>query len=174
MMGKILAAALVVVALALVVTAHAEEATGFRDVPWGASEDTLRFRVPLDYCNAADPHSEYGTRRCRARSDITFGDVRPTSVFFFLRDNMLVGWQIAYPPRFRVTMANALTKKYGEPTKVYEGDRVAWKGRTAEADFVGGRAQDLVPGVAKAAPAPWRAEPHGPARTAAEGIQAAG
>jgi len=170
MMVKILAGALLVVVLALAVTAHAEEATGFRDVPWGASEDTLRFRVPLDYCNAADPHSEYGTRRCRARSDITFGDVKPTSVFFFLRNNMLVGWQIAYPPRFRVTMADALTKKYGEPTKVYEGDRVAWKGRTAEIDFVGGRAQDLVTVVTKAELATCEAERQERARKAAKGF----
>jgi len=170
MMVKILAAALFVVALALAVPAPAEEVTGFRDVPWGASEDTLRFRIPLDYCNAADPHSEYGTRRCRARSDITFGDVRPTSVVFYLRDNMLVGWQIAYPPRFRVTMANALTAKYGEPTKVYEGDRVAWKGRTAEVDFVGGRAQDLVTVVTKAELATSEAERQDRARKAAKGF----
>lgn len=149
-MKKIAAGALSMVALVVALTAHADEPTGFRDVPWGASEETLKFRIPTESCGAADPNTDFGTRRCKARSDITFGDVRPTAVWFFFRNNMLVAWQVASPPRFRETLASALTQRYGKPTTVYEGDHVAWKGRASDVDFVGGRSQDVIVAVTKA------------------------
>lgn len=167
---KLVAGALFVVALGVVLTAHAEELAGFRDVPWGASEETLKFRIPTESCTAADPNTDFGTRRCKARSDITFGDIRPTSVWFFLRDNMLVAWQVSTNPRFRETLASALTHKYGKPSDVYEGDHVAWKGRMSDLDFVGGRVQDLIVAVTKAELATREAERQERARRAAKGF----
>ena len=165
-----LAIVTLLVALLLPLAAGAEEPLGFRDVPWGASEETLRDRIPTEYCDAGDPDTDYGTRHCRARSDITFGDVRPTSVDFYFRDNRLVAWQVAASPRFRVTLANALTVKYGKPSVVYDGDHIIWRGQVADLDFIGGRTQDLIVAITKAELASHETEGQARARRAARGF----
>ncbi len=137
-------------ALVGVSVARAEEPKGFRDVPWGSSEDTLRLRIPIQSCELIDPSVEFGTRRCRAAGSVMFGHVTPNAVFFYFRTDMLVAWQIATSPRFRETVAKSLLKQYGAPTIVYKGDHVTWKGRTSDLDFVGGSGQDTITAVTKA------------------------
>jgi hypothetical protein len=147
---KIAAGALYAALLAVAALAYAEEPKGFRDVPWGASEDTLRFRIPIQSCDVIDPAVDFGSRRCRAKTSVTFGKVTPNAVFFYFRNDMLVAWQITTAPRFRETVAKSLLAKYGTPTIVYKGSHVTWKGATSDLDFVGGPGQDSLVAVTKA------------------------
>ena len=147
---NIVAGALCAALVGVAVIAEAEEPKGFRDVPWGASEDTLRLRIPIQSCEVIDPSVEFGTRRCRAAGSVTFGKVIPNAVFFYFRNDMLVAWQITTPPRFRETVAKSLLKQYGAPTIVYKGEQVTWKGRTSDLDFIGGSGQDTLQAVTKA------------------------
>ena len=86
MMMKIIAGVLYAAILAVAALAHADEPKafpepkGFRDVPWGASEDTLRFRIPTQSCAVIDPSVDFGTLRCRAAGNVTFGKVTPNAV----------------------------------------------------------------------------------------------
>jgi len=150
MMMKIIAGVLYAGILAVAAIAHADEPKGFRDVPWGASEDTLRFRVPTQSCAVIDPSVDFGTLRCRAGGNVTFGKVTPNAVFFYFRNDMLVAWRVTAHPRFRETLAKTLLQLYGKPTTVYKGNHVTWKGRTSDVDFVGGSVQDDVVAVTKA------------------------
>jgi hypothetical protein len=156
MAAKIVAGALYAALLAMAALAYADEGhrfpepNGFRDVPWGASEETLRIRVRTQSCDVVDPTVDYGTRRCVAAGSVTFGHVTPKAVFFYFRNDMLVAWQISAHPRFRTTLARSLMAQYGKPTVVYKGNHVTWKGRTCDLDFFGGAAQDTIIAVAKA------------------------
>ncbi|HEY3100460.1 MAG TPA: hypothetical protein VGL14_16220 [Methylomirabilota bacterium] len=156
MTAKIVAGALYAALLAVAALAYADERhgfpepKGFRDVPWGASEETLRFRVRTQSCDVVDPTVDFGTRRCVAAGSVTFGHVTPNAVFFYFRNDMLVAWQISAHPRFRETLARSLMAQYGKPTVVYKGDHVTWKGRTCDLDFVGGAVQDTIVAVTKA------------------------
>jgi hypothetical protein len=150
MKPKLIAGVLGVGLLAVVALASAEEPNGFRDVPWGASEELLRLRIPIQSCDLIDPAVEFGARRCRASRGITFGDIAPHAVFFYFRNDMLVAWQIITPPRLREKVAKSLIAKYGQPTVVYTGDHVTWKGQTTDLDFVGTAGQDRIVAVTKA------------------------
>ena len=164
---KIAAGALYAALLAMAALVYAEEPKGFRDVPWGASEDTLRFRVPIQSCDVIDPTVDFGSRRCRAAGSVTFGKVTPNAVFFYFRNGMLVAWQITTAPRFRETVAKSLLAKYGAPTTVYKGDHVSWRGSTSDLEFVGGAGQDSLVAVTKAELATREAERQERARRAA-------
>src|SRR5438034_11705744 len=144
MLMKIIAGALYAAILAVAAIAHADGPKGFRDVPWGASEDTLRLRIPTQSCDVIDPTVDFGTRRCRAAGNVTFGHVPPNAVFFYFRNDMLVAWQISAHPRFRETLARSLMAQYGKPTVVYKGNHVTRRGRTCDLDFVGGAVQDTI------------------------------
>lgn len=169
MMVKIVAGALSAAALAVALTAQAEEPKGFQDVPWGASEDILRFRIPTQSCAVIDPSVDFGTRRCRAAGNVTFGKVTPNAMFFYFRNDMLVAWRVTANPRFRETLAKTLMQQYGKPTIVYKGDHVTWKGGTSDVDFVGGSVQDVVVAVTKAELVTREAERQERARRAAKG-----
>ena len=147
---KLVAAALWAALLAVAAIAYAEEPNGFRDVPWGASEEMLRFRLPVQSCDVIDPAVEFGSRRCRATAAIMFGDIAPNAVFFYFRNDMLVAWQINTAPQFRERIAKSLIAQYGEPTIVYEGDHVTWKGQSCDLDFTGSPIQDTIVAVTKA------------------------
>src|SRR5438128_6819460 len=168
MLMKIIAGALYAAVLAVAAIAHADEPKGFRDVPWGASEDTLRFRIPTQSCAVIDPSVDFGTLRCRAAGNVTFGKVTPNAVFFYFRNDMLVAWRITAHPRFRETLAKSLMKQYGKPTIVYKGDHVTWKGGTSDLDFVGGTVQDTIVAVTKAELVTREAERQERARKAAK------
>ena len=169
MMLKIIAGALYAAILMVAAIAHAEEPNGYRDIPWGASEDTLRFRIPTQSCNVIDSSVDFGTRRCRVGGNVTYGKVTPNAVFFYFRNDMLVAWQVTAHPRFRETLARMLLHQYGKPTIVYKGDHVTWKGRTSDVDFVGGQVQDVVVAVTKAELVTREAERQERARRAAKG-----
>ena len=127
----VLVAALVLVGGAAAFYAlRAREPVGFRDVAWGATEKILRERVPISGCYPADVGVDYGTLRCRADSAVTIGDVKPTALWFYLRDNELIGWRLAYSSNDRATMIGAIIKRYGEPTE-YDTKQATWKGRRA-------------------------------------------
>jgi hypothetical protein len=161
----------VLYAALLAVTAYAyatEEPKGFRDVPWGASEDTLRFRIPIQSCDVIDPTVDFGSRRCRAAGSVTFGKVIPNAVFFYFRNDMLVAWQITTSPRFRETVAKSLVAKYGKPTMVYKGNHVSWRGATSDLEFVGGPGTDSLVAVTKGELATREAERQERARRAAK------
>ena len=163
---KLAAAALWAALLAIAAIAYAEEPNGFRDVPWGATEETLRFRIPIQSCDVIDPTVEFGSRRCRAARGITFGDVAPNEMFFYFRNNMLVAWQASTPPRVREQVAKSLITKYGQPTTVYQGNHVTWQGRTSDVDFIGGNLGDKVVAVTKAEQVAREAERQERARSA--------
>ena len=156
MTAKIVAGALYAALLAIAALAYADEGhgfpepNGFRDVPWGASEETLRFRIRTQSCDVVDATVDFGTRRCVATGSVTFGHVTPNAVFFYFRNDMLVAWQISAHPRFRETLARSLMAQYGKPTVVYKGNHVTWRGRTCDLDFVGGAVQDTIVAVTKA------------------------
>jgi len=150
MKTTMVAGALYAALLAMAAVAYADEPKGFRNVPWGASEEILRFRVATQSCDVIDPAVDFGTRRCRAGGNVTFGKVTPNAVFFYFRNDRLVAWQITTHPRFRLTLARSLMQQYGKPTIVYKGDHVTWKGRTSDLDFVGGTVQDTIVAVTKA------------------------
>jgi len=169
MILKIIAGALYTAILVVAAIAHAEEPNGYRDVPWGASEETLRFRIPTQSCNVIDSSVDFGTRRCRAGGNVTYGKVTPNTMFFYFRNDMLVAWQVTAHPRFRETLARMLMQQYGKPTIVYKGDHVTWKGRTSDVDFVGGQVQDVVVAVTKAELVTREAERQERARRAAKG-----
>ena len=156
------------IVLGMTAAASAGEPTGFRDVPWGASEETLRFRVQTQSCDVVDPAVDLGTRRCVAAGSVTFGRVRPNAVFFYFRNDMLVAWQISAHPRFRVTLARSLMAQYGKPTVVYKGNHVTWKGHTCDLDFVGGAVQDTIVAVTKAEQMTREAERRRDPRTESE------
>jgi hypothetical protein len=147
---KIAAGVLYAALLAVAAFAYAEEPKGFRDVPWGASEDTLRFRISTQSCDVIDPTVDFGTRRCRAAAGVTYGKVAPSAIFFYFRNGMLVAWRLNAHTRYREALAKALLKQYGQPTIVYKGNYVSWKGPTSDVDFVGGQVQDSVVAVTKA------------------------
>ena len=81
MTAKIVAGALYAALLAIAALAYADEGhgfpepNGFRDVPWGASEETLRFRIRTQSCDVVDATVDFGTRRCVATGNVTFGHV---------------------------------------------------------------------------------------------------
>jgi len=147
---KLTTGALYAALLAVAAYAYAAEPKGFRDVPWGASEDTLRFRVPTQSCDIIDPAVDYGTRRCRARDTVAFGKVTPSAVYFYFRNDMLVAWRVDVPPRHRQAIAKTLVDHYGRPTTVYPDNHVTWSGPMSDVDFVGGSAVDSVIAVTKA------------------------
>lgn len=167
MTAKLAAGALYAALLALAALVYADEPTGFGDVPWGTSEEALRFRIPTQSCADVDPHVEYGSRRCRARNDVTFGKLTPAALFFYFRNHMLVAWRVTTPPRLREAMAKTLIRRYGPPTIVYKGNHVAWKGQTSDIDFIGGPGSDTVEVVTKAELAVREAERQDRARRAA-------
>ena len=165
--SKIAAGVLYAALVAIAACAYAEEPKGFGDVPWGASEDTLRFRIPTQSCNVIDSTVDFGTRRCRAASGVTYGKVTPNAVFFYFRNNMLVAWRLDAHTRHRLVLAKALLKEYGQPTIVYKGNHVTWKGPTSDVDFVGGQIQDSLVVVTKAELATRESERQEQARRAA-------
>jgi hypothetical protein len=165
---KIAAGVLYAALLAVAALAYAEEPKGFRDVPWGASEDTLRFRIPTQSCDVIDPATDFGTRRCRAAAGMTYGKIPPNDVFFYFRNGMLVAWRLDAHTRYRETLAKTLLKEYGRPTIVYKGNHVSWKGPTSDVDFIGGLVQDSVVVVTKAELATREAERQERARRAAK------
>lgn len=168
MKSKIAAGLLYAALLAVAAFAYAEEPRGFRDVPWGASEDTLRFRIPTQSCDVIDPNLEFGTRRCRAAAGVTYGKVVPNAAFFYFRNNMLVAWRLDVHTRYRETLAKALLKEHGQPTIVYKGNHVTWKEPSTDIDFVGGPAVDSLVVVTKAELATREAERQDRARRAAK------
>jgi hypothetical protein len=165
---KITTGVLYAALLAVAAYAYAAEPKGFRDVPWGASEDTLRFRVPTQSCDIIDPAVDYGTRRCRAGGGVTYGKIPPTTVFFYFRNDMLVAWRVDVHNRHRAELGKALMQQYGKPTVVYQGNHVTWKGPTSDVDFVGGPSVDTVVAVTKAELATREAERRERARRAAK------
>ena len=165
---KIVAGVLYAALLAVAALAYAEDPKGFGDVPWGASEDTLRFRIPTQSCDVIDSTVDFGTRRCRASAGITYGKVTPNAVFFYFRNNMLVAWRLDAHTRHRVVLAKMLLKQYGQPTIVYKGNHVTWNGPTSDVDFVGGQIQDTLVVVTKAELATRDAERQERARRAAK------
>jgi len=150
MRPKLIAGALYATLLGMATLAFAEEPKGFRDVPWGVSEETLRFRLPIQSCDVIDPAVEFGARRCRASRGVTFGDITPHAVFFYFRNDMLVAWQVVTPPRLREQVAKLLIAQYGHPTTVYANDHATWTGQTTDLDFVGTAGQDRIVAVTKA------------------------
>jgi hypothetical protein len=174
MKAKLAAGALYAALLALAALVYADEPKGFRDVPWGTSEETLRFRIPTQSCEDVNSSVDFGTRRCRARNDVTFGKLTPAAVFFYFRNDMLVAWRVTVYPRFRETLAKTLMQQYGQPTVVYKGDHVAWKGRTSDVDFVGGAGYDTVEALTKAELATREAERQERARRASASRQGSG
>ena len=173
MTAKIVAGALYAALLAIAALAYADEGHGFpepnrfRDVPWGASEETLRFRIRTQSCDVVDATVDFGTRLCVATGSVTSGHVTPNAVFFYFRNDMLVAWQISAHPRFRETLARSPMAQYGKPTVVYKGDHVTWRGRTCDLDFVGGAVQDTLVAVTKAELMTREAERRDRARRAA-------
>ena len=165
---KIATGVLYAALLAVTAFAYAADPKGFRDVPWGASEDTLRFRVPTQSCDVIDPTVDYGTRRCRARGNVTFGTITPNAVFFYFRNDMLVAWRLDVHNRNRTALAKALIQQYGRPTIVYQGSHVTWNGATSDIDFVGGPLVDTVVAVTKGELATREAERQERARRAAK------
>jgi len=166
--SKIAAGVLYAALLAVAAFAYAEEPKGFGDVPWGASEDTLRFRIPTQSCDVIDPTVDYGSRRCRAAGGVTYGKIPPNAVFFYFRNNMLVAWRVNAHTRYRETLARMLLKQYGHPTTVYKGNYVTWKGSTTDIDFIGGPVQDSLVVVTKAEQVTREAERQERARRAAK------
>ena len=147
---KITTGVLYAALLAVAAYAYAAEPKGFRDVPWGASEETLRFRIPIQSCDVIDPTVDFGSRRCRAAGSVTFGHVIPNAVFFYFRNDMLVAWQIITPPRLRERVAKSLIAQYGQPTIVYADDHATWTGQTTDLDFIGTVRADRIVAVTKA------------------------
>jgi hypothetical protein len=150
MRPKLIAGALYAALLCMAALAFGEEPKGFRDVPWGTSEKTLRSRISIQSCDVIDPAIEFGSRRCRASRGITFGEIAPHAVFFYFRNDMLVAWQVITPPRLREQVAKSLIAQYGQPTIVYADDHATWTGQTTDLDFVGTAGQDRVIAVTKA------------------------
>src|SRR5256885_10613255 len=99
MLMKIIASALYAVILAVAAIAHADEPKGFRDVPRGASVDTLRLRIPTQSCDVIDPTVDFGARHCRAAGNVSFARETPTPLFFYFRTDMLVAWLFTSHPR---------------------------------------------------------------------------
>src|SRR5262249_40419019 len=118
MRPKLVAGALYAALLAVAALAFAEEPKGFHDVPCGASEELLRWRIRIQSCDPIAPAVEFGARRCRASRSVTFGDITPHAVFFYFRNDMLVAWQVITPPRLREQVAKSLIAQYGHPTVV--------------------------------------------------------
>src|SRR5215470_16529268 len=168
MKSKIAAGVLYAALLAVAAFAYAEEPKGFGDVPWGASEDTLRFRIPTQSCDVIDPTVDYGSRRCRAAAGVTYGKIQANAVFFYFRNDMLVAWRVNAHTRYRETLARMLLKQYGHPTTVYKGNYVTWKGSTTDIDFIGGPVQDSLVVVTRAEQVAREAERQERARRAAK------
>ena len=110
--------------------AWAEEPTGFRDIPWGATEKAVRAKVPLGECYTARQH-DFGSRRCSAKDGLKFGDVLPMGVAFYFREDRLVGWYVLYNRSWHPTMVAALVERYGKPTDEDRTGRT-WQGRLAQ------------------------------------------
>jgi hypothetical protein len=161
MKAKLAAGALYAALLAVAALAYADEPRGFRDVPWGASEEMLRLRIPTQSCGEVDGSAEFGTRRCRARNDVKFGTLTPAAVFFYFRNDMLVAWRVTSYPRFRAALAKMLMEENGRPTVVYKG------AGTSDVNFVGGAGSDVVEAVTKAELVTREAERQERARRAA-------
>jgi hypothetical protein len=71
MITRLLGLTLTLLAL-LAVMAHAEEPTGFRDVPFGATEAEVKAKFPEAFCNARSEATSCVVKDCRGSSD---GDV---------------------------------------------------------------------------------------------------
>src|SRR5438874_13297617 len=110
---------------------------GFRDVPWGASEATLRTRIPIRHCLPAN-EGEPGTLACRAEGeDFKIGSVRPQAAWFFFRDDAMIGWRIFYSAEDRDIMLGAFKERYGEPTEVTQA-RALWRGSKGSVTLTAG------------------------------------
>lgn len=112
-------------------TAASNEPTGFRDIPWGATEETWRKKAdvtrPCVFTLRGDP----GDKRCEATGRIQIDGIATEAIDFYFRDDKLVAWTVVYDRKSRGTMGAALTEKYGKPTRDGQGG-AAWIGARAE------------------------------------------
>ena len=89
-----------------------DEPAGFRDVPWGASEERLREHIGLEVCvNTLSPVS--GDRLCRG--GVTVGEV-PVRASFWFRAGGFTRVTLRFDPKNFTTMAIIFKKRYGHPT----------------------------------------------------------
>jgi len=107
--------------------AHAaDEITGFRDVPWGASPASVHEQIGLDCGGQVGPK-----RSCSAT--VKIGDVWADRMYFHFRRNGMVCWSMWTGAALYVL--KALEEKYGRPT-AQDSSRALWRGREAVVTFV--------------------------------------
>jgi hypothetical protein len=109
-----------------------DEPTGFRDIPWGSSQETVRAQLPSLQCNE---------RGCSG--NLSIGEVRAyTAIRFSKSDGGMDTVVLLFPSKDFYQMKQAFLARYGEPTKRetpifqnrmgarFENERLEWEGET--------------------------------------------
>lgn len=91
------------------------EPEAFRGVPWGASEEVAKERIPAT-CTATKG-ALFGERICS--SSFTVGDV-PAKVLLWFRSGGFVGATFSFDPKRFLTIESAFKERYGPPTNTKE------------------------------------------------------
>jgi hypothetical protein len=121
-----LAAGAIFVIGAVAFSAHAfNEPDGFRGVPWGASEATMRAARQVTECE--DLSSELrrmGHRGCAENFDL--GRI-PVRANYFFRADRFVRVVLKFPPNHFDRVAAIFIERYGPPT-TREQDKLFWFG----------------------------------------------
>jgi hypothetical protein len=109
-------APLVFATLVVVTSASAwNEPDTFRGVPWGASEEAAKERIPATCMS--NPNDMFGERTCS--SSFTVGDV-PTKALLWFRSGGFVGVTLRFDPKRFYTIETAFKERYGPPTNTKE------------------------------------------------------
>jgi len=109
-------APLVFATLVVVTSASAwNEPDTFRGVPWGASEEAAKERIPATCMS--NPNDMFGERTCS--SSFTVGDV-PTKALLWFRSGGFVGVTLRFDPKRFYTIEAAFKERYGPPTSTKE------------------------------------------------------
>ena len=119
-------------ALLMVASARAaEEPTGFRDIPFGASEAQIREKLPTAKCLAVAGDDQHDDVSCSVSSMI--GHV-PVLVFYRLvgepMQRRMMNVTLSFKSEDFGRISQAMTDRYGPPTNVSEQrETLRWVGR---------------------------------------------
>ena len=87
-----------------------------KEIPWGASKETVKQIVPLEECRTGT-----GGEDCIARG-LAFGEARTDTAVFRFQNDQLVVWALRYPAGDSDEVEAELVERFGQPVAAAEKD----------------------------------------------------
>jgi len=94
------------------------EPTGFRDIPWGSTEQVLEAKLKEAIVCRNRSRSQYALPERVCEGDITIGPV-PVKGGFWFRSGRFVGVSLLFYPKDFFVIEESFVGRYGSPTSVY-------------------------------------------------------